>query len=292
MLPKPSLSLYSFSEMWHPLLFVVLAVIAALYFLLITRWRDRFAGSTHVPFSNKFYFVVGLMLYYAVEGSPWKVIGHYLFAAHMITMTLAYISVPPLILLGIPKWFWKPILHKPYLLKTLRICTTPFVIVVVFNTVFSFVHVPFIFNVIMSNMILMPIMSYVLLILGFLMWWPVVTPLPEMRELSYLMKIAYIFGDGMLLTPACALLAFSRQAVFEPFMHAPRLIWFLTPLWDQQAAGVFMKVLQEVTYSIALMFVIYKWVTTEKKNEKTQDPFAASAMSQALRTVKPREGEH
>lgn len=291
MLPKPSLSQYSFSEMWHPVLIAILIVVAALYFLLIHRWRDRFAGGTRVPFANQFYFVVGLLLYYAVEGSPWKVIGHYLFAAHMITMTLAYISFPPLILLGIPRWFWKPVLHHPKLLGLLKACTTPFVIVVLFNAMFSFLHVPFIFNFVMARPILMVIEDYFLLALAFLMWWPVITPLPEMRELSYLMKIAYLFGDGMLLTPACALLAFSRHPQFMPFAHAPRLIWFMTPLWDQQAAGVFMKVLQEVTYSIALMFVIYKWVTTERKKEKTNDPFAASPMSQALRPVNPREGE-
>lgn len=271
---------------------VVLLGVTALYFLLITRWRNRFSESAPVPFRNQFYFVAGIVLYYAVEGSPWKVLGDYLFSAHMITMTLAYLSVPPLILLGIPRWFWKPVLQKPVLFKTLKICTKPFIIVVLFNMVFSLVHIPLVFDFIMMHTGTMILTNYVLLTLGFLMWWPVITPLPEMRELSYLMKMAYLFADGMLLTPACALLAFSNHPVFEPYLHVPTLVWFMTPLWDQQAAGVFMKVLQEITYGIALLFVIYKWITTERKKEKTEDPFAASAMSHTLRTMKPREGEN
>ncbi|HET7658144.1 MAG TPA: cytochrome c oxidase assembly protein [Bacillales bacterium] len=288
----PSLHAYSFSAMWHPVLILVLVGIAVLYFLLITRWRSRFAESEPVPRMNQFYMIAGLVLYYAVEGSPWKMIGEYLFTAHMISMTIAYLAVPPLILLGIPRWFWKPVLHKPILLKILKACTTPFIIVVVFNVVFSFDHIPFIFNYIMMNMAMMAAMHYLLLTLGFLMWWPVLTPLPEMRQLSYLMKIAYLFADGMLLTPACALLAFSNHAYFDMFTSAPRIIWFMTPIWDQQAAGVFMKVIQEVTYGIALLFVIYKWATTERKKEMTDDPFAASAMSQSLRAYNPRESEN
>lgn len=290
--PKPSLSLYTFSEMWHPGLIVVLAAIAVLYFLLIHRWRERFSESAPVPKSNQSYFVAGLVLYYAVEGSPWKVLGEYLFSAHMISMTIAYLSVPPLILLGIPKWFWKPVLHMPVLYKLLKFFTMPFLAVVLFNMLFSFDHIPLIFNNVMMSPLLMTVTHYILLIAGFLMWWPVITPLPEMRQLSYLMKMAYIFVDGMLLTPACALLAFSSHLVYEPYMDVPQLLWFMTPVWDQQAAGVFMKVLQEITYGIALCFTIYKWITTERKKEKVQDPFAASAMSRSLKSMKPREGEN
>lgn len=236
--------------------------------------------------------MAGVVLYYAVEGTPWKVLGEYMFSAHMISMTIAYLSVPPLILLGIPKWFWKPVLDKPVLFKLLKFFTMPFLAVVVFNMLFSFDHIPLIFNYVMMNPVLMAAAHYILLVAGFLMWWPVITPLPEMRQLSYLMKMAYIFADGMLLTPACALLAFSNHVVYEPYMNVPQILWFMTPVWDQQAAGVFMKVLQEITYGIALCFVTYKWIKTERKTEKTKDPFAASAMSRSMRPMNPREGEN
>lgn len=290
--PKPSLSLYSFSDMWHPVLLASIVLIAILYFLLITRWRSRFEESEEVGISPRFYFISGLILYYAVEGSPMKVFGDYMFTAHMINMTIAYLSVPPLILLGIPSWFWKPVLNKPILLKTLKMATTPFIIVVIFNALLSFEHIPFIFIFVMSHMAVMTMVHILMMILGFLMWWPVLSPLPEMRQLSYLMKMAYLFADGMLLTPACALLAFSNHPYVPMFIHAPRLIWYMNPLWDQQAAGVFMKLIQEMTYGIALIIVIYKWATTERKRALTDDPFTTSAMSQGLRRMNPRESEN
>ena len=139
---KPSLSLYSFSEMWSPGFFVALFGIAVLYFLLIRKWRDHFAESAPVPKSKQFYFVSALTLYYIVWGSPLKVLGEYSFSMHMVSMTIAYLAVMPLFLLGIPKWFWKPIMHKPFLRKGLRFFTQPLLAVVLFNMLFSFAHFP------------------------------------------------------------------------------------------------------------------------------------------------------
>ncbi|HET7616293.1 MAG TPA: cytochrome c oxidase assembly protein, partial [Bacillales bacterium] len=155
--PKPSLTLYNFSEMWHPALLVALAAIAVLYYLLITRWRIHFPGNRPAAKSEKFYFSFGLVLYYAVEGSPWKVLGEYMFSAHMITMTIAYLCVPPLILLGIPKWFWKPVLRKPVPYRFLRFFTRPFLAVVFFNVLFSLVHLPLVFNSVMESPFLMAV---------------------------------------------------------------------------------------------------------------------------------------
>jgi putative membrane protein len=278
--------------MWHPGLIVVLAAVGVLYFLVIGRWRNSFSGSSPVANRNKFYFVAGLVLYYAVEGSPWKVIGHYLFSAHMVTMTIAYLSVPPLILLGIPRWFWKPVLHKPVLVKTLKFLTMPIFIIVLFNMLFSFDHIPMIFNTVMESPILMPVVHYILLITAFLMWWPVITPIPEIQELSSLQKVIYMFANGMLLTPACALLFLSGHLVFEPYFHVPRLVSFMSPLDDQQSAGVFMKAIQELTYGIAICCLLYKWATTERKKDESSDPYATSAMSQTLRRFEPNKSEN
>ncbi|HET7628819.1 MAG TPA: cytochrome c oxidase assembly protein [Bacillales bacterium] len=282
---KPSLTLYSFNDMWHPALLLLLILIAVCYVFVTGRWRGRFPNSTPATRSQQFYFFSGLFLYYAVQGSPWKVVGEYLFSAHMITMTISYLCVPPLILLGIPKWFWKPVLNMPVMYKILKTFTKPFFAVVFFNALFSFVHLPLVFNYIMSHMYWMPVTNGVLLLTGFFMWWPVITPLPEMRQLSYLMKMGYLFADGMLLTPACALLAFSNHMAYDAYSNVPQLVWFMTPEWDQQAAGVFMKVIQEITYGIALCIVIYKWITTERKRGVKEDPYTTSAMGRTMRTM-------
>lgn len=290
---KPSLSLYSFSEMWSPGFFVALFGIAVLYFLLIRKWRHHFAESAPVPKSKQFYFVSALTLYYIVWGSPLKVLGEYSFSMHMVSMTIAYLAVMPLFLLGIPKWFWKPIMHKPFLRKGLRFFTQPLLAVVLFNMLFSFAHFPSLFNWYAQYAVTMELVHYFIMIFAFFMWWAVLTPLPELRELSYLKKFGLILVDGALLTPACMLLAFSSHLVYEPYFNVQQVLWLKTwfpqQILDQQASGVFMKFIQEICYITAMSLVVFKWATTERKKQKDEDPFAASPMSQMMR---PRENEN
>lgn len=289
---KASLSLYSFNEMWHPGLFVVLVAIGLLYFLLTGSWRSRFQNSSPVGISRKFYFVMGLLLYYGAYGSPWDVFGEYLFSVHMISMSVAYLCVPPLILLGLPRWFWASILSKPRLTKFVRLVTKPVFAVVLFNMSFSFVHIPLLFNTVMTNPVSMMAVHYYLVLTAFLMWWPMINTIPALNTLSELKKFFYMCADGALITPACALLFLSGDLYFEPYIHAPELVSFLSPLDDQQSSGVFMKAIQEITYGTALGIVVYQWASKERnKNKQNEDVYATSPLAETLRPFPSQEGE-
>lgn len=288
---KASLSMYSFNEMWHPGMIVILVAISLLYFLLVGPWRGRFQDSSPVSASHKFYFIIALVLYYGAYGSPWNVFGDYLFSVHMISMSVAYLCVPPLILLGIPSWFWKPILSMPKTKKLVQFFTNPIFAIVLFNMSFSIVHIPLIFNAVMGTTGTMLLVHYYLLLTGFLMWWPMISTFPELNKLTELKKFIYMCADGMLITPACALLFLSGHLVFEPYFNVPQIASFLSPLDDQQSAGVFMKAIQEITYGTAIGIVVYQWATKERSNEKHEDVYATSAMAQTLRPFNTQEGE-
>lgn len=279
---KPSLSLYTFNEMWHPGLMVVLLAIAIIYFLIIGSWRHHFEDSQDVRGYKQFCFISGLFLYYIVMGSPWHVIGNYLFSVHMINMTIAYLSVPPLILLGFPEWFWRPVLRMPRLKKFISLATKPVFAVVFFNMAFSFDHLPIIFNFVSQSAFMMFVVHICLLFLAFLMWWPMLSPYKELNALTDLKKIFYMFADGILLTPACALLFLSGDLIYQHYFNVPQLVGFLSPMDDQQSAGVFMKVIQEITYGIGLGVSVYCWVNYGHKKEK-DDAYGTSELSKTLR---------
>ena len=46
-----------------------------------------------------------------------------------------------------------------------------------------------------------------------MMWWPMLNPLPEYQTLSDIKKLGYMFANGILLTPACALIIFDGTVV-------------------------------------------------------------------------------
>lgn len=121
------------------------------------------------------------------------------------------------------------------------------------------------------------------------MWWTIIAPVPEWNRVSELQRVGLIFLDGLLLTPACALIIFAGSPVYETFTNpvawatalslclpgtqtvSPDLIeqFMLLPLLeDQRLGGVVMKVVQEVLYGSFLVYVFIQWVRREKAEEK------------------------
>ena len=50
-----------------------------------------------------------------------------------------------------------------------------------------------------------------------MMWWPMLNPLPEYQTLSDIKKLGYMFANGILLTPACALIIFTTAPLFATY---------------------------------------------------------------------------
>ena len=137
----------SFSDMWSPgvILFTILLLI--LYFALTGPMRHRFADSSPVPGKQKALFVLAMLVFYAGAGSPINYTGHhYLFSMHMLQMSLLFFVLPPLLMVGIPGWLWTVIFRKERVRAVLRVLTKPLVAAVVFNSLLSFYHVPFILD--------------------------------------------------------------------------------------------------------------------------------------------------
>ncbi|WP_371919043.1 cytochrome c oxidase assembly protein, partial [Pseudomonas sp. 2822-15] len=53
------------------------------------------------------YFHLGLLAIYFGFGGPLYVLGHLMLSMHMLSMAIVYLIAPPLILLGLPSWFFE-----------------------------------------------------------------------------------------------------------------------------------------------------------------------------------------
>ncbi|QQE73920.1 cytochrome c oxidase assembly protein [Brevibacillus composti] len=259
----------SFSDMWSPgvILFTILLLI--LYFALTGPMRHRFADSSPVPGKQKALFVLAMLVFYAGAGSPINYTGHhYLFSMHMLQMSLLFFVLPPLLMVGIPGWLWTVIFRKERVRAVLRVLTKPLVAAVVFNSLLSFYHVPFILDFASLNHDAMNAFHGFLFLTAFCMWWPIIHPLPEEKiQLAGLKKMAYLFANGILITPACALIIFAGHSVYEHYSNAPQLFANYTPFMDQRLGGILMKLIQEMTYGFVLYHIFTKWRQEEKMND-------------------------
>lgn len=253
--------------MWDPLGVLITIAVALAYIALIVKSHRSSNPEYVITGKQKLMFSLSLLIIFVSVASPLHVIGHaYLFSVHMLIMALLYLMLPPLMILSIPAWTWKLALDR-YQLKKAYFLTHPLFTVLVFNVLFSFYHIPLIFDVVIASPMLSSLYHFVLMISAFLMWWPIMCPLEEYTRLSHLQKLGYVFANGVLITPACALIIFANHQLYEAYINAPRIVSFLAPLDDQQAGGVIMKLTQEFIYGGILAYIFYQWFNKENGDE-------------------------
>ncbi|MEI7025810.1 cytochrome c oxidase assembly factor CtaG [Paenibacillus sp. y28] len=283
---------FSGADLWSPGALIVFIIIGACYLLLVGPLRGRFVNSEPVSIGRRLLFLAGLVTYYIGNYGPFMLLGHLMFSMHMLSMVLSFFLAPPLLLLGLPKWLVQPVISHRAVAPFFRFLTHPLVTVLCFNVFFSFYHMPVIHDYVMTHYAVHMVYFNVLLLTSFMMWWPVLGPMPETEKLSELRKMAYIFSNGVLITPACALIIFAENPLYstfnDPQMWAmalgycipagsdfilsnfvgPESFALFPPAEDQQLGGVIMKVMQEIIYGSALAYVFFNWYRKEKHDDE------------------------
>jgi putative membrane protein len=225
---------------------------------------------------------------------------HLMFYIHMIQMAVLVLVIPPIFIFGIPVWIWRK-LFKVRMINTLfTFFTKPLIALIIFNGLFSFYHIPMIFDRVMQNFWYHAGYSILLFIVAILMWWPLINPVPEHQRLSGLKKVGYIFADGILITPACALIIFAPASIYATYsdpqvwaqvmslcvgpatfaglsISGPELFSSMSLIHDQQLGGVLMKIIQEIVYGVILAHVFFEWyrkdqADSEKELQQTLKP--------------------
>ncbi|UVI33760.1 cytochrome c oxidase assembly factor CtaG [Paenibacillus spongiae] len=293
------LEYFSFEELWSPLFFFFMAALVILYFYLIGPWKEKHApDEPQVTKFRKSLFVLGMILFYLAHGGPLDLLGHIMFSFHMTNMSLSYLIAPPLILLGVPAYLFRAVFGKKFWRK-LSIFMHPIFTLVAFNMLFSIYHVPLVHDYVMTNFTVHRLYYIALLVTSFMMWWQIVEPVREWSRLADVKKMAYIFANGLLLTPACALIIFAGAPLYATYsdpqvwaqamgycvsgdpsallasFNGPSFFSMMKPVEDQQTGGIIMKLVQEVMYGAILAYVFKAWYKREHADDEMPNPGAA-----------------
>ncbi len=133
----------------------------------------------------------------------------------------------------------------------------------VFNTVLLMTHLPETVDLQVRNDWFHLFVHVLLVVSGLIMWWPILSTVPELPRLSYPAQMGYLFLQSLLPSVMAAFVTFSEGVVYEAYAEAPR-IWGISPITDQQIGGGIMKVLGSIIlwYFIAVAF--FKWYAKEE----------------------------
>lgn len=257
---------YHWFEIWNPLLLLLLGAVYIAYIWVMRRMPST--RSEGIPMKKKIVFLSGLLVtYFALAGPIAVLANNLLLSAHMLQQSMMYIVMPPLVLLAMPIEFYQFLNDRVFNVKWLRILKFPLFHLLLFNMLWSFYHIPLIYEYILEHVLLLEVLHVVINTSAFLMWIHVLAPEGLINRMSYMMKIGYMFANGVLITPACALIIFSGSVIYPSIYEAPTLSILPTPLDDQQLGGIIMKIVQEVAYSIVIGSVFYKWVQSQPKKD-------------------------
>ncbi len=285
---------------WDPTVIVPLVVVAWAYARGVGRLWGR-AGVGHgVGRGQVTAFAAGLATITVALVSPLDTVNETLFAAHMGQHLLLMLVAAPLLVLGMPSvpflWAlplaWRRALGHwwkgPTGMRTVWHTLTHPLVVWSLNVAALWIwHLPTFYELALASVPVHASEHACFLGASLLFWWAVLHPSGR-RRLGGGMSVLYVFAMGMQMSILGALLTFST-ALWYPAQEAQSAAWGLTPLADQQLAGVIMWVPAGVLYLIAAAALFLAWMrdaeaTMRRREGRVQDDHALRAPPLPLRT--------
>ena len=254
---------------WDPTIVIGAALIVGLYAYAIGPLRKRHhfepAGKGQVCA-----FLLGVGLMFLVLVSPLDELGDsYLFSAHMVQHLFLTIVGPPLLLIGTPEWFVRPIARNKALFAVARFFTYPAVAFVLFNADFFIWHAPALYNATLENQNIHIFEHLTFIIFGLLYWWPIFSPSKDLPRLSIGGQILYLFLSGMPVVLLGAGLTFAPP-LYAPYIAAPR-VWGISAATDQQLGGLIMWVPGNIIYIIIMSALFLRWMQKKDREQAAHE---------------------
>ncbi|MCE2464069.1 MAG: cytochrome c oxidase assembly protein [Dehalococcoidia bacterium] len=248
----------------HPSVVIGLLALTCAYLLGVGPLRQRYGWADRVEASQVTIFLTGILILFIALLSPIHELGdNYLFSAHMVQHLLLISVVCPLLLLGTPAWLLRPMLRHPRAMGVARTLTLPVVAFVLFNLVFAFWHLPVLYDLALRQQGIHILEHLMFLGAGLIMWWPVLSPLPELPRSPYLVQMLYLFLQPTVPSILGAIITFSEGTLYEWYAEAPR-IWGISAHADQQIGGLIMWIPGGLAFLLTMMVIFLIWASKEE----------------------------
>jgi putative membrane protein len=180
------------------------------------------------------------------------------FALYIFQQMLLVFVIPPLLLLGTPDWLARAVFTGRWIERPWRFLTRPLVAFLIFSAAFTLVHYPLLCDQLCHVRPPYGDIRDLLLLVGILLWWPLLSPLPEFPRMPYAMQIMYLF---LLMIPMTAVAApvTLAQTVLYTFYRAEPHPFGLTAQADQVLGGLIMWVGQGVYLMCVFTAIFFRW---------------------------------
>ncbi len=183
---------------------------------------------------------------------------HYLLTAHLLQNVILAEWAPLLAVLGVSRGLAEHLAR----LRPWRGATHPAVALPVWLANYFVWHAPPLFDAALSHQDLLVHLEHACYFgTGVLVWWPLVHDSP--RRLASGARAAYAFAAFVLASPLGLLLALLPRPAYPFYVDARPRVWGLSPLADQQIAGVTMASEQAIVLFVVFAFWFRRFLAEE-----------------------------
>ncbi len=237
----------------HPSTAIGIAALGALYLWAAHRLQQQ------PTLSQKIFFFSGLLLMFAsLNGPIHDLSDDYLFSAHMVQHLLLTLAVPPLLLAGVPGWMLRPVLSTRFIAPVARFFTRAPIAFVAFNLTIAVWHLPPFYNAAMAHHSLHVAEHLMFMVAAVIMWWPLMSQLPELPRLAYPGQMLYTFLMSIPMSIIAVYIAMADHVLYPAYSAAPRVLP-LTPIEDQLLGALIMWIPGGIIFMIIMTVVFFKW---------------------------------
>lgn len=261
-------------------------VIATLLVTTILYWRGarRLSGNAALRGWEISAFVLGWLSVVVALLSPLDRLSDILFSAHMTQHELLILVAAPLLVLArpiVPMLRGLPDRHRarvqqsmrrPGVSGTWRAATNPMLVLVLHAAVLWAWHIPGLFEAALRSEVVHAVQHLMFFGTAVLFWWALIHG--RYGRMGYGISVLFVFATAMH-SGLLGVLLTTGRVVWYPLYEARAAEWGVSPLEDQQLAGLIMWVPAGVLFMLLGLGLFAAWLgALEKRSERLADVYA------------------
>ncbi len=186
----------------------------------------------------------------------------------MVQHLLQAFVIPPLLLLGIPRWMGDVLVRGPRTQRIVRRLAGPVAAGLLFNLVLLGTHAPPVIALQLESNLFHAADHLVLITAGLLMWMSLYSPVPDVApRLQPLQSMFYLFLMTLLPTIPSAFLVFGEATLYPAYESVIRP-WDITVVQDMQVAGLLMKLGGGFFLWIVIAVRYFRWAADQERTDR------------------------
>jgi putative membrane protein len=254
----------------HPDVLLIVGLIVAGYFIALTRIGPRTLPpgtpvATRLQITSFSLGAFAILL--AAEWPMHDLAEGYLYSVHMVQHLTLTMVAAPLLLLGTPGWLLRWMLSPRWLFRSVRWLSKFIPALIVFNVTIVLVHWPAMVDLTLRSGWAHFAAHAILLLSAFIVWMPIVSPLPEIPRLVPPLRMAFLFLQSVVPTIPASFLTFGTHPLYRRYETLPKL-WGISALDDQLMAGLLMKIGAGLLLWALIAVIFFRWAAAEERRNR------------------------